>query len=111
MMDKEKTERIRRLNDRFRRSGLGGDILITQGIQSLGEAGMQAVATKVAEFNKFDHDNDPHGEHDFGAFDHDGRRIFWKIDYYGPDMMSGSEDPSNPDVTRRVLTIMLASEY
>ncbi|MAK98428.1 MAG: hypothetical protein CL807_09680 [Citromicrobium sp.] len=110
-MDKEKTERIRRLNDRFRRSGLGGDILITQGIQSLGEAGMQAVATKVAEFNKFDHDNDPHGEHDFGAFDHDGRRIFWKIDYYGPDMMSGSEDPSNPDVTRRVLTIMLASEY
>jgi hypothetical protein len=24
-------------------------------------------------------DNDPHGEHDFGAFDHAGERIFWKI--------------------------------
>ncbi|MHA7820272.1 MAG: DUF3768 domain-containing protein [Erythrobacter sp.] len=110
-MDKVKTERIRRLNDRFRRTGLGGDILITPGIQSLGEAAMQAIASKVADFEQFDHDNDPHGEHDFGAFDQDGQRIFWKIDYYGPDMMSGSEDPSDPDATRRVLTIMLASEY
>jgi hypothetical protein len=31
-------------------------------------------------------DNDPHGEHDFGAFEHEGQRIFWKIDYYAPDM-------------------------
>lgn len=110
-MDKEKTERIRRLNDYFRRSGLGGDILITPGIQSLGETAMQAIASKVSDFDQFGHDNDPHGEHDFGAFDQDGERIFWKIDYYGPDMMSGSEDPSDPDATRRVLTIMLASEY
>jgi len=110
-MDKEKSERIQRLNDRFRRSGIGGDILITPGIQALGESGMQAVAEKVMHFEQFREDNDPHGEHNFGAFDHDGQRIFWKIDYYGPDMMSGSEDPSDPDATRRVLTIMLASEY
>jgi len=110
-MDKEKTERIQRLNDRFRRSGIGGDILITPGIQALGEAGMQAVAKQVMQFDQFSEDNDPHGEHDFGAFDHEGQRIFWKIDYYSPDMMSGSEDPSDPDATRRVLTIMLASEY
>jgi len=110
-MDKEKSERIQRLNDRFRRSGIGGDILITPGIQALGESGMQAVAEKVMHFEQFSEDNDPHGEHNFGAFDHDGQRIFWKIDYYGPDMMSGSEDPSDPDATRRVLTIMLASEY
>lgn len=110
-MDKEKTERIRHLNDRFRRTGIGGDILITPGIQALGEKGMQEVAHQVAQFDQFDRSNDPHGEHDFGGFDHEGRRIFWKIDYYGPDLMSGSEDPSNYAVTRRVLTIMLASEY
>lgn len=110
-MDKEKAARICGLNDRFRRSGLGGDIFITSGIQALGEEARQKIATQVAQYDQFDRDNDPHGEHDFGAFDHDGQRIFWKIDYYGLDRRSGSEDPSNPDITRRVLTIMLASEY
>jgi len=110
-MDKQKAERIRVLNDRFRRSGLGGDILITPGIQELGDEGMRETVRQVMTFDSFDHANDPYGEHDFGAFDHAGQRIFWKIDYYGPDKMSGSADPSNPDITARVLTIMLALEY
>lgn len=110
-MDNEKTARIRRLNDRFRRSGIGGDIYITPGIKELGEEGMKAVAAKVAGFDQFDYDNDPHGEHDFGTFDHEGQRIFWKIDYYAPDMMSGSRDPADTSITCRVLTVLLASEY
>lgn len=110
-MDKEKAGRIRMLNDRFRRSGLGGDILITPGIQELGDEAMREIARQVMTFDGFDSDNDPHGEHDFGAFDHAGQRIFWKVDYYSLDKMSGSEDPSNPDITARVLTIMLALEY
>lgn len=110
-MDKEKTERIRRLNDRFRRTGTGGEIFITPGIQELGEEAMQAIAREVIQFDRFSEDNDPHGEHDFGVFDHDGQRVFWKIDYYAPDMVLGSEDPSEPEETRRVLTIMLAAEY
>lgn len=110
-MDKDKTERIRLLNDRFRRSGIGGDIFITAGIQGLGEEARQEIASNVAQFDQFNHDNDPHGEHDFGALDHAGQRVFWKIDYYGEDMMSGSEDPSDASVTKRALTIMLASEY
>ncbi len=62
-------------------------------------------------FDSFTEDNDPHGEHDFGAFEHAGQRIFWKIDYYAPDMEHGSENPADPQQTVRVLTIMLAREY
>jgi len=69
------------------------------------------VVQKVRDFTEFNPDNDPHHEHDFGSFDHDGRRLFWKIDYYSPDMQGGSEDPSDPDETQRVLTIMFAEEY
>ena len=110
-MDKEKVAHIRHLNDRFRQSGIGGDIFITRGIKELGNQAVRAVVEKVASFDRFDRENDPHGEHDFGAFDHEGQRIFWKIDYYAPDTMSGSEDPSDPKITKRVLTIMLANEY
>jgi hypothetical protein len=66
---------------------------------------------KVESFDSFTEDNDPHGEHDFGAFEHEGQRIFWKIDYYARDREHGSENPADPKQTVRVLTIMLASEY
>jgi hypothetical protein len=65
----------------------------------------------VRRFSEFGPDNDPHGEHDFGVFEHDGHRFFFKIDYYDPDLRFGSEDPTDPEKTTRVLTIMLAEEY
>ena len=56
----------------------------------------------------FTPDNDPYGEHNFGSFEHNGIRVFWKIDYYDRNVEYGSEDPSDPAQTTRVLTIMLA---
>ena len=65
----------------------------------------------MERFNDFTPDNDPYGERDFGAFTHKGQRIFWKIDYYSPDLSRHSDDPAEPAQTVRVLTIMLAEEY
>ena len=43
--------------------------------------------------------------------DVDGERIFFKVDYYDPEMRFHSADPSNPEITRRVLTIGMADDY
>jgi hypothetical protein len=55
--------------------------------------------------------NDPYGEHDFGALDYAGAKLFWKVDCYDKSLSAGSPDPTDPNVTTRILTIMLASEY
>lgn len=107
----EKTLRIRTLNDVFRASFVGGRVMLTSGIQAQGEESVQEIIRKVQTFKDFTPDNDPHGEHDFGAIEHDGQKVFWKIDYYDNTMTYGSEDPSDPKQTTRVLTVMLAEEY
>lgn len=107
----DKAARIRLLNDRLRTTGLGGNIFITRGIDALPQEDFGAIMDKVRSFDAFTEDNDPYGEHDFGAFTHEGRKVFWKIDTYDPSMEWGSEDPSDAEKTARVLTIMLAEEY
>lgn len=103
--------RIRDLNDRFRSSFIGGRVLITSGIRERGQAFESVCVEAVQNFRDFTPDNDPHGEHDFGSFDIEGVRVFWKIDYYDRSLSAGSENPADPTVTTRVLTILLASEY
>ena len=107
----EKTLRICTLNDAFRTTFVGGKVLLTQGIQALGTDTAQDVIRKVQSFNAFTPDNDPHGEHDFGAFEHGGQKVFWKIDAYDENLEFGSEEPWNTEKTTRVLTVMLAEEY
>jgi hypothetical protein len=104
--------RIAELNDLCRKApGIGGRLFQTTGIDALPSADQSAIREKVETFDTFTPDNDPYGERDFGAFEHNGERIFWKIDYYDRSITKGSEDPSDPAQTVRVLTIMLASEY
>ncbi|MGB3316254.1 MAG: DUF3768 domain-containing protein, partial [Albidovulum sp.] len=104
--------RVRELNDRFRAEGLGnGSVMLTIGVRERSRDFVMQAASAVKAFSAFTGDNDPWSEHDFGSVEVDGEKIFWKIDYYTPDLTAGSENPANEGETHRVLTIMLASEY
>jgi len=106
-----KSGRIRVLNDNFRSTFLGGQVVMTQGVNALPLDTKARALLAVQSFSNFTKDNDPHGEHDFGSFELEGETYFFKVDYYSLDMDGGSEDPADPNVTTRVLTIMRADEY
>jgi len=99
------------LNDAFRRDPTSGQLFATAGVISLGGTALPSVLELVRTFDAFTPDNDPYREHIFGSFEWEGKRLFWKIDYYDRSLHFGSPDPLDPSVTTRVLTIMLASEY
>lgn len=120
-----RSERIARLNDGARQAmGLACVAVATEGFRALPELDQSRVRELVETFDAFTPDNDPYGERDFGVIYRDGagcwttvrparpdQTAFWKIDAYDRDLRFGSEDPADSAVTRRVLTIMLASEY
>src|SRR3954471_16047575 len=82
----EKTARIRELNDRLRRHGLGGRIMITRGIAVLGADTVRQILLAVVQFDGFTEDNDPWGEHDCAILTVAGHRIIFKIDYFDHDL-------------------------
>ena len=105
-------ERIAELNDLARTAmGVASRLVMTPGIATMSANNQSRIRECVERFNDFSEDNDPYGEHDFGAFDFEGQRIFWKVDCYNKTLDCASPDPTDPSVTVRVLTIMLASEY
>ena len=106
--------------------GIACAAVTTTGFRSLSASDRSRVRELIETYNAFTPGNDPHGERDFGAI-HQGRdgrwtclspieddpveSVFWKIDAYDRALRFGSPDPADSAVTRRVLTIMLASEY
>jgi hypothetical protein len=100
---------IRDLNDAFRTSFAGGRVVMTAAVASLDHAAIARITAAVKATTDFS--EDPHGEHDFGAVTVDERIFWWKIDYYDEALAYGSEDPTNPKKTVRVLTIMLPEDY
>jgi len=96
---------IAQLNDEFRQQL--HDWFITSGAQALPD--VPGLLQAVQDFKTFTPDNDPYGEHDFGSVIWYEEKTFWKIDYYDQALQYW-HDPLDPDC-RRVLTVMLASEY
>ena len=84
---------------------------MSAGVASLPDDERDAVLAGVRDFTAFDASNDPYGEHDCAIVGVGNVQVLWKIDYYDLYLVAHSPDPSDPEVTRRVLTIMLAEEY
>lgn len=104
-------DRIRVWNDNLRQFHRGGMVVISRGIAALDRAVWAEVVTAVARFDAFTADNDPYGEHDCAVVVIGELQIMWKIDYFDLTLLHHSDDPGDPEITKRVLTIMLAEEY
>lgn len=103
-VDLVRADKIAELNDAYRRSLC---FVITAGVRELDD--LMGLVYAVRDFDDFNGGSDPYGEHDFGVLYWHNDKIFWKIDYYTPEL-KGWCDPLSPDCNR-VLTIMLAEEY
>lgn len=67
----ERAARIARLNDLARRAmGVACAAFATEGFRALPRVDQSRVRELIETFDAFDGDNDPHGEHDFGAIFH-----------------------------------------
>ena len=116
------TKKVAKLNDKLRDqifskpntsvNFIKDKIMLSKGVSEMPTQQQMYILNRVKNFKKFNIDNDPYGEHDFGSFvDEEDNKIFWKIDYYDKTMKNGSNDPSNEELTTRVITIMKAEEY
>ena len=108
--DTARTAIIRSLNDRFRQTFIGGAVVITAGIAAVDEATQRRLFAAVQTFDAFDEVNDPWHEHDFGAVEVDGQRVFFKLAYYDLTRAMHSEDAADPAKTERVAQSATADE-
>ena len=110
-MTAERRARICVLNDQLRQRHIGGRILLSRGLLSMGKPAVKEALKAIAEIHQFDSSSDPYGEHDFGSVVGEDRRRFWKIDYYERTLGAGAVDPADANTCTRVLTVMLAEEF
>lgn len=106
-----RAEAIALLNDQLRKIGQGGTTVVTRSVMNLPGFDTAVLSAALAAYDAFDADNDPHGERDFGDLTLFGADLLWKIDYYDADLRFGSNDPADNSVTKRVLTVMMSSDW
>jgi hypothetical protein len=82
---------------------------MTAGVAALGPEAVVRIVKTIVVYDDFCHANDR--IKNTTSFEADGHLIFFKIDYYDKALACHSPDPSDPSVTERVITIMLAEEY
>jgi hypothetical protein len=103
--------RIRDLNDRLRQHRIGGRVVMARGIAALGSLLVLKIDQAVRGFDAFTPDNDPYSEHDFGSLTVEVHVVMFEIDYHDLDFQYASPDLTDPSVTCRIMTLMLAEEH
>ena len=99
------------LNDNLRILGIGWKVMATRWFNELSQGIKKEVFDLIWNFSDFNLDNDPYWEHDFWKVQLDDTCFLFKIDYYDKTEKYWSEYTSNPSITHRIMTIMLANEY
>jgi hypothetical protein len=100
---------IAKKNDLLRTTFMTGRIVLTLAVRE--SVDREEVITAVREFNDFNGNNDPHGEHDCGVVKVSGNNYIFKVDYYNSDYTMGVDPYDESEDVRRVLTIMRSDEY
>jgi Protein of unknown function (DUF3768) len=113
MTDSQQSARIAELNTQLRRGDCAvrdrlGSVIMTSGVLNLDQTEQVLITFALLTHDFY--------AHDFGSIEVYGKLIYWKIDYYdratyGADAQRGSDDPSDPEKTYRLLTVMLAEEF
>ncbi|MCV6826079.1 MULTISPECIES: DUF3768 domain-containing protein [Halocynthiibacter] len=116
----EKAKLIAEHNDRFRNTWgadftIPGQIVMTQAVAALSPAWITRAMAAIQRFDDFTEDNDPYGDHCFGAVEitvgDETKTIWFKIDLYDWNLEYGAEDPTDLEKTKRVMTVLFPSDY
>lgn len=104
---------IGELNDQFRQGDMSlGIYLKTPEVRALTFEQQDELLELVRGSNWFsDNCNEPDYERDFGKVTLDGKGYYWQIEYKDPSLTQASEEPANPNVTKRTMTLMREDEY
>lgn len=69
------------------------------------------ILKTVRDFSKFNEDNDPFGERNFGNFKIDSETYYFKIDYWEDESMKWGAQNYLRDASWRVVTIYNSKEH
>lgn len=105
----ERVLAIRALNDRLRKTGEGGQIVISPAIQAKGAAFTAAATSKLREL-AFEGNEPRCNEHDFAVVHGLDETLLFKIDYLDPPLAFEAADSSDAAECIRVLTLMTDGE-
>jgi hypothetical protein len=106
--EQSSSTRIREINDTLRTALPPRNLHITSGVKALPASLRAKALALVRAYDKFTIETDPFNEHEFGAFEIQGHHFCWKIEAFDKELRYGSEDPSDPEKTTRILVLMLA---